>query len=386
LETNAIEIASLAPPSDPPGLWPRVKRRVNVIFMITVLLPTLVASLYFGVIASDVYISESRFVVRNPQRQAVTSGLGSLLQGTGFSRSQDDTYSVHDYVLSRDALHELDQQLKVRKEFSKDDIDFVNRFPGLSPDDSFEAFYRHYRKYVTIDYDTVSSITTLYVRAYTADEARNINDLLLQMGERLVNNLNTRSRQDLIQVAQKEVATAEERSKVAAVTLSGYRGKQALFDPDRQSALQLQGVAKLQEELLSAEAQLAQLRQLSPDNPQIPALKSRVEALRKTIGSEGSKVAGADGSFTSKSTVYDRLQLEKVFAERQLATALAALESARNEAQRKQLYLERLVQPNLPDKALEPRRIRSVLMVFALGIIVWGVVSLVVSSVKEHTE
>lgn len=386
METNAIEIASLAPPSDPPGLWPRVKRRVNVIFMITVLLPTLVASLYFGVIASDVYISESRFVVRNPQRQAVTSGLGSLLQGTGFSRSQDDTYSVHDYVLSRDALHELDQQLKVRKEFSKEDIDFVNRFPGLSPDDSFEAFYRHYRKYVAIDYDTVSSITTLYVRAYTADEARNINDLLLQMGERLVNNLNTRSRQDLIQVAQKEVATAEERSKVAAVALSGYRGKQALFDPDRQSALQLQGVAKLQEELLSAEAQLAQLRQLSPDNPQIPALKSRVEALRKTIGSEGSKVAGADGSFTSKSTVYDRLQLEKVFAERQLATALAALESARNEAQRKQLYLERLVQPNLPDKALEPRRIRSVLMVFALGLVLWGVVSLVVASVKEHTD
>jgi capsular polysaccharide transport system permease protein len=352
-----------------------------------VLLPTLVASLYFGVIASDVYISESRFVVRNPQRQAVTSGLGSLLQGaTGFSRSQDDTYSVHDYVLSRDALHELDSQLHVRKDFSAPEVDFVNRFPGLSTDDSFEAFYRHYRKYVAIDYDTVSSITTLYVRAYTADEAQKINDLLLQMGERLVNNLNTRSRQDLIQVAQKEVAAAEERSKVAAVALSGYRGKQSLFDPDRQSALQLQGVAKLQEELLASEAQLAQLRQLSPDNPQIPALKSRVEGLRKTIGAEGSKVAGGDGSFTSKSAAYDRLQLEKVFAERQLATALAALETARNEANRKQLYLERLVQPNLPDKALEPRRIRNVLTVLLLGMILWGVVSLVVASVKEHGE
>jgi capsular polysaccharide transport system permease protein len=75
-----------------------------------------------------------------------------------------------------------------------------------------------------------------------------------------------------------------------------------------------------------------------------------------------------------------------VFAERQLATALAALESARNEAQRKQLYLERLVQPNLPDRALEPRRIRSILMVLALGLVLWGVVSLVVASVKEHTD
>ena len=374
------------PPAEKPSRLKALVRRIDRIFMLTVLLPTLVAAIYFGLIASDVYISEARFVVRNPQRQSITSGLGSLLQGTGFARSQDDTYSVHDYVSSRDALRELDQQLQVRKAFSAEGIDFVNRFPGLGFDDSFEAFYRHYRKYVTIEYDTVSSITALYVRAYTAEDARNFNDLLLQMSERLVNNLNTRSRQDLIQVAQKEVQAAEERSKTAAVALSGYRGRQSLFDPDRQSALQLQGVAKLQEELLSSEAQLAQLRQLSPENPQIPALKSRVDALRKTIASEGSKVAGADGSLTSKSAVYDRLQLEKVFAERQLATALVSLETAKNEAQRKQLYLERLVQPNLPDKALEPRRVRSVLMVFIVGLLIWGVASLVVASVREHTE
>jgi capsular polysaccharide transport system permease protein len=369
-----------------PSRWRALARHLDKIFVLTVLLPTLVATLYFGVIASDVFISESRFVVRNPQRQSAAAGLGSLLQGTGFARSQDDTYSVHDYVLSRDALHELDQQLQLRKAFSSADVDWVNRFPGLSWDDSFEAFYRHYRKYVAIEYDTVSSITTLYVRAYTAEDARKVNDLLLQMGERLVNNLNTRSRQDLIQVAQREVEAAEERAKTAAVALSSYRGRQSVFDPDRQSGLQLQGVAKLQEELLSAEAQLAQLIELSPDNPQISSLKSRVEALRRTITIETAKVTSAGGSFSTKATVFDRLLLEKVFADRQLAATMAALETARNEAQRKQLYLERLVQPNLPDMALEPRRIRSVLMVFVLGLVLWGVVSLVVASVKEHID
>jgi capsular polysaccharide transport system permease protein len=380
------ESSSIVSGDSRPSLWHRLKRRTNVIFVFTVLLPTAVACLYFGVIASDVYISESRFVVRNPQRQSIAGGLGSLLQGTGFSRSQDDTYSVHDYVLSRDALHELDKQLQVRKAFESGNVDWFSRFPGPSPDDSFEAFYKHYRKYVSIDYDTVSSITTLYVRAYTAEDSRNINDLLLKMGERLVNNLNDRSRQDLIQVAQKEVQNAEERSKSAAVGLSGYRSRQSVFDPDRQSALQLQGVAKLQEELLATEAQLNQVQKLSPANPQIPSLKSRIEALRRTIAAETSKVAGADSSFSSKSTAYDRLLLEKVFAERQLATALASLETARNEAQRKQLYLERLVQPNLPDKALEPRRIRNIFTVLLLGMILWGVVSLVVASVREHTD
>ena len=360
-------------------------RRFNVILFLTVILPTALAIVYYGVVASDVYISESRFVVRSPQRSA-QSGLGALLQGTGFSRSQDDTYSVHDFVLSRDALKELDDQLAVRKAYSSKDADFINRFPGLDWDDSFEAFHRYYRNRVTIDYDSVSSITILKVRAFTAEDSRNINDLLLKMGERLVNNLNDRSRQDLIKTAEQEVGVAEEKVKRAAVALAGFRNNQSLFDPDRQSALQLQGVSKLQEELVATETQLAQIQRVSPNNPQVASLRHRVETLRKAIATETGKVAGSGGSLTSKSAVFERLALEKGFAEKQLATALTALETARSEALRKQLYLERLVQPSLPDQAVEPRRIRSVFMVFVLGLIAWGVVSLLVASIKEHMD
>lgn len=372
----------------PPQTFPAHKsprKRFNVILFLTVILPTTLAIIYYGLVASDVYISESRFVVRSPQRSA-QSGLGALLQGTGFARSQDDTYSVHDFVLSRDALKELDDQLAIRKAYSSKDADIINRFPGLDWDDSFEAFHRYYRSRVTIDYDTVSSITILKVRAFTADDSRKINDLLLKMGERLVNNLNDRSRQDLIKTAELEVSVGEEKVKKAAVALAGFRSNQSVFDPDRQSALQLQGVSKLQEELISTETQLSQITRVSPNNPQVASLKNRIETLRRTIANETAKVAGGGGSLTSKSGAFERFTLEKLFAEKQLAASLAALESARSEALRKQLYLERLVQPNLPDKAVEPRRIRSAFMVFVLGLVAWGVISLLVASIKEHTD
>ena len=103
METNAVEISRVITSSEPEGRLRRLLRRLDAIFALTVLLPTVLASLYYGLIASDVYISESRFVVKNPQRQA-QSTIGALLQNTGFTRAQDDTYSVHDYVLSRDAL------------------------------------------------------------------------------------------------------------------------------------------------------------------------------------------------------------------------------------------------------------------------------------------
>ena len=357
----------------------------HIVLVLTVIAPTCVAILYYGLFASDVFISESRFLVRSPQHQAQSGLFGEILQGSGLTHSQDDTYSVHDYILSRDALHELDAKLGVRKAFTSKHVDPLNRFPGLYWDDSFEEFYRYYGKHVGVDYDNASSISTLTVRAFTAQDAEQINDLLLQMSERLVNTLNERSRQDLIRYAADEVKIATEKATAAAVAMFEYRSKHEIFAPDQQAALQLESVSKIQEDLIATEAQLAQVRKLSPNNPQITGLESRADTLRHAIATEAAKVTSANGSFSARSPNFERLTVESVFADKQLGVALADLETARNEALRQQLYLERLVQPNLPDRAMEPRRIRSVFTVLLVGLIAWGVVSLLIAAVREHS-
>ena len=77
---------------------------INWLFVLTVILPTTIAIIYYGIFAADVFISESRFVLRSPQKSSQAGLVGALLQGTGFTHSQDDAYSVHDYIKSRDAL------------------------------------------------------------------------------------------------------------------------------------------------------------------------------------------------------------------------------------------------------------------------------------------
>jgi capsular polysaccharide transport system permease protein len=361
--------------------------RRHWVFHLTVLVPTSLAILYYSLIASDVYISESRFVVRSPERPAQVSMLDAVLQGTGISRSQDDVYSVHDFIVSRDALHELDNTLGVRKAYTSHDIDLFNRFAGLGWDDSFEALYRYYVQHIAgVDYDPSSSICTLIVRAYSAKDAHDINDLLVRMSERLVNSLNERSRHDLIDVAAREMQTAEERTKEATVALNTFRDKLALFEPDRQSMLQLTGVARLEEQLIATESQINQVQRVSPANPQLASLNGQADLLRKAIVDATAKVVGGKGSLSSKAPNFERLALEKEFAEKELAAAAISLEAARNQMRRQHLYLDRIVQPNLPDYPIEPRRIRSVAMVFVLGMILWGVLSLVVASIREHVD
>lgn len=365
---------------------PTRSRRINKLFLATVALPTLLAGIYFGLLASDVYISESRFVVRSPERQTA-SPLGMLFRGAGFSRAEDDAFAVQNFILSRDAVKALDEELKIKQIFSADSIDMFSRFPGLDWDESFENFHRYYQKRVDIQLDSASSIATLNVRAYTAQDAHAINLKLLEHAEDLVNKLNERGRRDLIRYAESEVADLEGKAKVAALALARYRNEKGVIDPEKQSAIPLQQIAKLQDELIATKAQIQQIDRVARDNPQLPTLRGRAKMLEQEIQAETLRVAGGgDRSLAGKAAEFQRLSLEKEFADKMLASALSTLEQARNEAQRQQLYLERIVQPNQPDQAMEPRRIKGVLSVFLLGLIAWGVLTMVIAGVREHMD
>ena len=99
-------------------------------FLLMVALPTLLAALYYGLIASDIYISESRFVIKSPdQKRGQTSTLANLVQTTGLSGGQEQTNEVLTYVRSRDALKALEKTVGVRDKFSSPQADFLSRFP-----------------------------------------------------------------------------------------------------------------------------------------------------------------------------------------------------------------------------------------------------------------
>jgi capsular polysaccharide transport system permease protein len=366
-------------------MFQNLVQKVDRLFLLLVALPTFAAILYFGVFASDVYISESRFVVRSPDKPS-SSGLGVLLKSAGFSNAGDEIFAAHDYVLSRDALRELNRNQAVRTIYASDKVSIFDRFGGPFQRDSFEHLYKYYLKKVSVDYDTSSSITTLSVQAFTPADAERMNSELLKQAEVLVNRLNVRGRQDLISYAQSEVDEAKEKSRTAALALSAYRNTEGVVDPEKQATVQLQMISKLQDELIAARTQLLQLQVFTPDNPQIPVLRTRIKGLGREIDEQSGMVAGGRKSLAAATAQYQRLQLEATFADRQLAAALTSLQDARNEARRKQAYVETIVRPSLPDYPLEPRRLRGMLSTLVLGLVAWGISRMLLAGVREHRE
>lgn len=361
----------------------RALKTRNWLFVLTVVVPTVVAIIYYGFLASDIYVSESQFVVRSPDKPTA-SGLGVILKTAGFSNAGDEIYSAQSYVLSRDALHAINRNDEFRRAYSDDSISLLDRFNAFGFSGSFEDLYRYYRKKVAIDHDNVSSISTLTVRAYSPDAAVKINRELLELAEGTVNRLNQRGRQDLIRFAQAEVDDAKGRSREAALNLARYRNVSGVVDPEKQATVQLQMISKLQDELIASRNQLLQLRAFAPANPQIPVLRTKIAALSHDINAELGKVAGSSRSLSAAAVQYQRFQLESQVADKQLAGSISSLEDARNEARRKQAYVERIEQPGRPDSAEEPRRLRGILATFVFGLIACGIISMLLAGIREH--
>lgn len=355
------------------------------LFWITVLIPTALSILYFGVFASDVYISESRFIVRSPDKPS-TTGLGMLLKSSGFANAGDEIYAAKDYVLSRDALQALNRHQEFTKAYGAPSVSIFDRYNASGMNGTFEDLYKYYEKKVEVEHDTTSSIITLSVRAYTPQDAHRFNEHLLEMAEATVNKLNTRGRQDLIRFSQAEVDEAKAKVQNSALALSAYRNQQGVVDPEKQATIQLQMISKLQDELIANRTQLRELRAYAPENSQIEALETRVKGISDEIDRQTGGVAGNTRSLSSQATQYQRLQLDNQFAEKQLASAMASLEDARNEARRKQAYVERIVEPNAPDKALEPRRLRGIFSTLILGLAAWGILSMLLAGMLEHKD
>ena len=65
----------------------------NRLFLLCVVVPTSLAILYFGLIASDVYVSESTLIVHT-QEERPQSPLGLMLRGAGLPATDATTEAV----------------------------------------------------------------------------------------------------------------------------------------------------------------------------------------------------------------------------------------------------------------------------------------------------
>ncbi|MFI3245858.1 MAG: hypothetical protein R3Y10_05140 [Ferrimonas sp.] len=349
-----------------------------------VFIPTILAILYYGFIASGLYVVETRFAVKGNEMQQfdLLSGLAGMPAQGG---SATDSYIVQEYIHSMDMVRAINQKRALSLVFNHADADWFSAI-GQAP--TQEQQLNYWRKRITVSYDPTTTIITLKVRAFSAEDAQQLSQWVMQQSELLVNNLSDIARSDDLTFATQEVTRAEMRVSAARLAMNEFRKTTQDLDPTTTASAKMVLIGELEGQLAKAHTELnAVSSYMNEHAPAVVNLTRRAQALTQQIQYEKQNITGDSHTQLALSGVfaeYEPLLVERTFAEKAYTSALASLEAARIEAARKHRYLAIFVVPTKPDEAIEPQRIKSVITVFMASLISWLIGLLGVGIVREH--
>jgi capsular polysaccharide transport system permease protein len=370
----------------------RRKRSYGVIvsFLLFVALPIVAASVYYIFYASNQYVAEFRFAVRESSTPgpvtSATAAVGALVGATA-SSAVVENYMVTDYLTSRQIVDELQARVGVKALYARPFIDWWSRFDGSKP---MEKFVSYWQKMVRADYDQITGVAVARVRAFTPDDAYLIATTMVSLAEKLVNDVAMRPRRDALRFAEEEVKRSENRLKDIRAQMTEYRDKEAVIEPNSSVVTSNTMLAQnLRATLIQYQTELGALsrQNLRPNAPTILALKSRIYAARQQLAEVESQVANSRGGNRSLSRVvgqYEQLDLDRQTAQTILTGSIQSLEQARANAMVQPLYITPFVRPARPESSTYPNRLMAILTVGLACFFLWTIGLLVVRAIGEH--
>jgi capsular polysaccharide transport system permease protein len=364
-----------------------LRRNLRLLFFLLMVgVPSLLAGIYYGVVASNQYVTDIQFGVRSADGQH--GDVSSMLQGSSSAASLIALQSnvVVQYIKSREIVEAINGKLDLRKIFSPPSADYLSR---LDPDTSIEGLVAYWRGKVEPFFDQTTGIVSVRVRAFTPQDAVRIGNEIVRLSENLADELSQRARSDYVKFAQEQVDQARTRLTQAREALLEFRNRGQTLDPVKEAELARLGVGKLREELARVQTDMATARaRLGETSPTMLALRDRKSALEQQIADAEAKLASAQqqsGTMASQSIRgYETLDTDRQLAEKFYETALQGLQRAQFEASRKSMYLEVFVRPALAEQSLYPRRFVSTLIVALSAFGIWIFLLMAYYSVREH--
>lgn len=349
-------------------------------FILMVVIPSIMAGMYFAFVATDQYIAEARFAVRSLADDG--SNENADLNIMQMQAASQDAFVVTSFIHSAEILKRLDGKVDYRTMFTNPSADYFSRFDSH---ESAEGFLDYWNDQVLAYIDGPSGIVTLTARTFDPRDSVALVSAIVGESEKLVNELSLRARDDMMKSFRAEVERTSRLYQDALAELNRFQQQSGLLTPE----LQAQETGKLLTGLLAKklelESRLFVLQQSSgTDAPSYRQLLRGRESLDQQIEDMRGQMTGKDASLANVITSYSSVETDRLVAEKLYEAARRNYDLALAAAMRKSLYLSVFVRPYLPEEALYPKRFTTPLLIFLGLFISWVTLSLIWASVEDH--
>ncbi|KGM46758.1 capsule biosynthesis protein [Pseudooceanicola atlanticus] len=358
-------------------------------FVVLVILPTILAGWYLWTRAADRYISRVGFSVRTEELGSAIEMLGGIAELSG--SSTNDTAILYSFIQSQELVEDANRALDLRALWTKGnpDVDpiFVYQPPG-----TIEDLVDYWGNMVKV-YDDETGLLELHVQAFTAEDAQRIARFIYDQSSEMINRLSAIAREDATRYAREELDEAEERLKNAREALTRFRNETQIVDPSASVQSQMGLLSSLQMQLAQALIDLDIQRQTSPDSdPRITQFERKIQVIQTRIAEEREKLGFSGGEAATGRTEafadlvgeFERLSVEREFAEQAYTAARAAYDASVAEARRQSRYLAAHVRPTLAESAERPMRLTILALTVLFSFLSWAILVLAAYALRDR--
>ena len=187
---------------------------------------------------------------------------------------------------------------------------------------------------------------------------------------------------------------AVERLRGAREALTLFRNRTQIVDPSASVQSQMGILSSLQLQLAETLIELDVIRLSSRENdPRLAQLERRVTVIEGRMDEEREKLG--IGSVNEESTgpsafanlvgEFERLTVDREFAEQTYIAALASFDASVAEARRQSRYLAAHVRPTLAESASHPQRYTLVGLVALFSFLSWAIIVLSAFALRDRS-
>ncbi|MDH3263546.1 MAG: sugar transporter [Paracoccaceae bacterium] len=376
------------PVRDPAGAA-RMKRRHRGLlfsFFLLVLLPVAGSAIYLYTVARDQYASRVGFSVRREEVSSAIEILGGITSLSGSSTS--DTDVLFEYIRSQPMVRRIDERLDLRAIYTlPEDPVFA-----LAPGATIEDLTAYWGRMVKVFYDSASGLIELRVQAFAPEDSLAVAQAIFEESSAMINNLSNIAREDATRYAKEELDRAVERLVAARQALTEFRARTQIVDPQADIQGRMGLLATLEGQLVEALIDLDILRETTRENDprvqqaerRVAVIEGRIAAERARFGMADSATLEPDDAYASLVADFERLSVDREFAEQAYLSALTGYDVAVAEARRQSRYLAAYIEPTRAEAAEYPQRPVILAMITVFALIGWSILALVYYSIRDR--
>lgn len=346
------------------------KRRV---WWIVFGVPNILSVIYFGVIATPRYVSESSLVVYQANQTDSARPVTVQLSANGGGVSLEGDYLAAKYMRSWKCFANQNPK-KLAAAWSKGD--FVSRFGGLL--DLFQrnptVLWRYYQNHVVTTINKSSAIMTVRVIGFDQDFAKTLNASVLSAADAAVNNMNGQAFENAETFFENRVASAQKHLREAILKLSDLQKKNHVVDPGAAYQAQLSLLNNLIDKKITMEAQFKVFERATPDSQRVNNLRVELQSLEQQIARTSKTIHGENSALTSISGPYSFQKAKIKNAESTLKENEYQLIAAQQTALQHQYFMEYVDKPTVPPNPTQPYRLEWILVILGVTFSLYVVV------------